>query len=81
MVTFVTSSSMFSGVLDMVKKKQQESVFKEAWNNMSKDFNKFMPEKLRVQKGKMKFVLWLFILEVIVFGAIGRFIYKWWVGP
>jgi len=65
----------------MVKKKQRESVFKEAWNNMSEDFNKFMPEKLRAQKSKKKFVLWLFILEVIVLGAIGRFIYKWWVGP
>lgn len=64
----------------MSKKKQQESVFKEAWNNMSEDFNRFMPEKLRAKQGKKKFVLWLFILEFVVFGAIGTFIYKWWLG-
>ncbi|MCF6266298.1 MAG: hypothetical protein L3J57_07105 [Desulfuromusa sp.] len=64
----------------MSKKKQQESIFKEAWDNMSEDFNKFMPEKLRARKGKKKFVLWLFILELIIFGAVGTFIYKWWVG-
>ncbi|MDA3902829.1 MAG: hypothetical protein PF441_05185 [Desulfuromusa sp.] len=63
----------------MVKKKQRKSVFKEARDNMSEDFNKFMPEKLRAQKGKKKFVLWLFILEVVVLGVLGRFIYKWWL--
>ncbi|MFK5927784.1 MAG: hypothetical protein QM483_14250 [Desulfuromusa sp.] len=63
----------------MGNKKQRESVFKEAWDNMSEDFNRFMPEKLRTQKGKKKFVLWLFILELVIFGAIGTFIYKWWV--
>ncbi len=64
----------------MSKKNQQESVFKEAWNNMSEDFNRFMPEKLRGRKDKKTFVLWLFILEVVIFGAIGTFIYQWWVG-
>ena len=64
----------------MVKKKKQESVFKEAWENMSEDFNRFMPEKLRGRKDKKKFVLWLFILELVVFGAIGTFVYRWWVG-
>ncbi len=64
----------------MVKKKKQESVFKEAWENMSEDFNRFMPEKLRGRKDKKKFVLWLFILELLVFGAIGTFVYRWWVG-
>lgn len=64
----------------MSKKKQQESVFKEAWENMSEDVNKFMPEKLRARKDKKKFVLWLFILELIIFGIIGTFIYRWWAG-
>ena len=64
----------------MVKKKKLESVFKEAWENMSEDFNRFMPEKLRGRKDKKKFVLWLFILELLVFGAIGTFVYRWWVG-
>lgn len=64
----------------MVKKKKQDSVFKEAWDNMSKDFNKFMPEKLRGKQGKKKFVLWLFILEVVVFGVIGKLLYNWLSG-
>jgi len=64
----------------MRKKKQRESVFKEAWNNMSEDFNGLMPEKLRAREDKKKFVLWLFILELVIFGAIGTFIYKWWLG-
>lgn len=63
----------------MVKKKEQESVFREAWNNMSEDFNGLMPEKLRERKGKKKFVLWLFILELIVLGGVGTLIYRWWI--
>ena len=58
------------------KKKQQESVFKEAWSNMSEDFNRFMPEKLR-NKDKKPFVLWLFIAEVLVLGLLGKFVYDW----
>lgn len=64
----------------MGKKKKQESIFKEAWENMSEDFNRFMPEKLRQKKNKKKFVLWLFILELVAFGAIGTFVYQWWAG-
>ncbi|MDX2495572.1 MAG: hypothetical protein QNK27_11475 [Desulfuromusa sp.] len=64
----------------MNKKKQRESIFKEAWDNMSEDFNKFMPEKLRARKGKKQFVLWLFVLELIIFGVVGTFVYRWWVG-
>jgi uncharacterized ion transporter superfamily protein YfcC len=63
----------------MVKKKKQESVFKEAWSNMSEDFNGLMPESLRERKGKKKFVLWLFILELLVLGGVGTLIYQWWV--
>lgn len=64
----------------MSKKKLQENVFKEAWNNMSSDFNNLMPEKLRQRKDKKKFALWLFMLELVVLGAVGTFIYQWWVG-
>ncbi len=62
------------------KKPPKESVFKEAWDNMSEDFNGLLPEKLRGQKDKKKFVLWLFVLEIVVFGAIGTFVYRWWTG-
>ncbi len=60
--------------------KKQDSILKEAWDNMSEDFNKLMPEKLRQRQDKKKFVLWLFVLELLVFGVIGKFVYEWWLG-
>ncbi|MCW8892756.1 MAG: hypothetical protein OQL18_05500 [Deltaproteobacteria bacterium] len=63
-----------------MKNKKKDGVFKEAWNNMSDDFNKFMPEKLRAKQGKKKFVLWLFVLELVILGVVGKLIYQWWVG-
>lgn len=59
--------------------KQQQSVFKEAWENMTEDFNRLLPEKLR-NKDKKKFALWLFVLEVVVIGVIGKLVYEWYVG-
>jgi hypothetical protein len=59
---------------------RRESVLQEAWNNMSRDFNRLLPEKLRARKGKKKFMLWLFILELLVLGLIGKLVYLWWVG-
>jgi hypothetical protein len=61
----------------MGKKKKQDSVFREAWDNMSEDINKIMPEKLQGKQGKKKFVLWLFLLEVVVLGVIGKLVYNW----
>lgn len=63
----------------MDKKKKQDSVVREAWDNMSEDFNNLMPEKLRQRKGKKKFILWVFILELLVLGVVGKLIYQWWV--
>ncbi len=69
------------GFLSMAKKKsEKESVFKEAWDNMSDDFNGLLPEKLRGKKNKKQFVLWLFVLEIVLFGSLGVFIYRWWTG-
>jgi len=59
--------------------KKQQSVFQEAWSNMNSDFNHVLPEKLR-NKDKKKFVLWLFILEVVVLGGVGVLVWKWMVG-
>lgn len=61
----------------MRKKQKQESVFKEAWDNMSNDMAKILPEKLQKRKGKKKFALWLAILELVVFGVLGKFLYDW----
>lgn len=60
--------------------KKQQSVFLEAWSNMSEDFNRLMPEKLRQRKGKKKFVLWLFVLELVVLGVVGKFVIGWVAG-
>jgi len=56
--------------------KPQQSVFHEAWDNMTEDFNRILPEKLR-NKNKKKFALWLFVLEVVVLGVVGKFVYEW----
>lgn len=58
----------------------QESILREAWANMSRDFQKLLPEKLRKRIDKKKAVFWLFILELVVLGVIGKLIYEWWVG-
>ena len=59
-------------------KKNPDSVFREAWDNMSADFNRLLPEKLRQRQDKKKFVLWLFILELLVLGGAGTVLYRWW---
>lgn len=59
--------------------KPQQSVFREAWENMSEDFNRLLPETLR-NKDKKKFVLWLFVVEMVVLGGVGWIIYEWVVG-
>jgi len=57
----------------------QQSIFQEAWSNMTEDFNRVLPEKLR-NKDKRKFVLWLFVLEVVVLGGVGMLVYEWVAG-
>jgi hypothetical protein len=64
---------------DQASRKQQ-NVFQKAWSNMSADFNRLMPEKLRQRKDKKKFVVWLFILELVVLGVVGKFVYGWVTG-
>ncbi|MBE0598674.1 MAG: hypothetical protein IH614_15555 [Desulfuromonadales bacterium] len=62
------------------QKKQPDSVFQEAWKNMSDDLNKLLPKKLRQTQGKKKLLIWLFIVELVVLGAIGTAVYRWWLG-
>lgn len=61
----------------MIKKTKKDSIFKEAWDNMSSDINKVLPEKLHSTGEKKKFVLWLFIVEIIVLGVASWFGYNW----
>ena len=43
---------------------------------MSADFNRLLPEKAR-NKDKKKFILWLFLLELLVLGVVGKFLFDW----
>lgn len=60
--------------------KPQQSVIREAWRNMNEDLDRILPESLRRREGKKKFALWLFVVEVLVLGVVGKLIYAWWVG-
>lgn len=60
--------------------KPEQSVFAEAWQNLSADMGKFLPEKLRAGKGKWKFALALAAFELIVLGVVGKFLYDWITG-
>lgn len=62
------------------KPAKQESVFTEAWENMNRDFNRVLPEKLQARSGKKKFVLWLFLLELLALGLLGGGLWRWWSG-
>lgn len=64
----------------MKKKTEQESVFKEAWGNMSRDIDKLMPEKLRKRGAKKSFFLLFAILELLVIGVVGKLLYDWLIG-
>ena len=59
----------------------QDSVFKEAWENMNNDFSKFMPGFItkRIPKGKGKawVVVLVTLVELLVLGVVGKFVYDW----
>ena len=64
--------------------KKQDSVFTEAWENMSEDMSRFMPNFLQkgLKGGKKK--VWVMVaitfVELVVLGAVGKFVYDWFVG-
>lgn len=68
----------------MAKKPKRDSVLKEAWDNMNEDFSKVLPtsfaEKIGKRKWGWKLVLLVTVLELILLGAIGKFVYDWLTG-
>ncbi len=62
-------------------KKQQDSVFTEAWGNMSEDMAKIMPDflvkGLKGGKKKLWVVLAVTFVELVVLGVVGKFAYDW----
>ena len=65
--------------------KQQDSVFTEAWENMSEDMGKIMPDfltkRLQDRKGKVWVLVAITFVELVVLGVVGKFIYDWFVTP
>lgn len=63
--------------------KKQDSVFTEAWENMSEDMAKVMPAFLQkgLKGGKRK--AWVMVaitfVELVVLGVVGKFVYDWFV--
>lgn len=65
-------------------KKKPDNVFKEAWGNMSSDMSKILPEsvvkKLEGRKMKWQVLVLVTVLELVVLGVVGKFVYDWAVG-
>jgi hypothetical protein len=65
----------------MARKKKPDSVLKEAWENMSDDFSRVLPaavsEKMGKRKWGWKVVLVVTLVELVILGAIGKFLYDW----
>ena len=63
--------------------KKQDSVFTEAWENMSEDFGKVMPAFLQKGLKGVKRKVWVIVaitfIELVVLGVVGKFIYDWFV--
>lgn len=59
----------------------QQSVFREAWDNMSEDFSRFMPsfftKKFKNSRYKIWIVLFITLAELLVLGVIGKLAYDW----
>ena len=66
------------------KKKRQDSVVTEAWENMNNDMAKIMPDfvakRLQKPKGKVWVMVVLTFVELVVLGVAGKFVYDWFVG-
>lgn len=72
---------MILSITDIMKpKKTEQSVFAEAWQNMSADLERFLPQKLRGGRGKLRFALSLAFFELVVLGLIGKLAYDWLTG-
>lgn len=68
----------------MTRKKRQDSVFKEAWDNMRSDFSGLLPDTLADKLGKekrgWKVVVVVTLAELLLLGVVGKFLYDWLVG-
>ncbi len=60
---------------------QPDSVFKEAWDNMNNDMSRVMPDfiarRLKKKEGKMWVMVVVTVIELIILGVVGKFLYDW----
>jgi hypothetical protein len=47
---------------------------------MSGDFSRLLPEKLRKRQGKKLYFILFGILELVLLGAAGKYLYDWLTG-
>jgi hypothetical protein len=63
---------------------RQDSVFKEAWENMNHDMSRLLPNfmgrHLQKKEGKIWLMVVITLVELIVLGVIGKMIYDWFAG-
>ena len=63
---------------------QQDSIFKEAWENMNHDMSRLLPNfmgrHLQKKEGKMWLMVVVTLVELIVLGVVGKVIYDWFSG-
>jgi hypothetical protein len=72
-----------SGRPPATARKPRDSVFREAWENMNEDMARVLPDflvkRLRGGKGKVWVVALVTLVELVVLGAAGKFVYDWFV--
>ena len=60
---------------------KQDSVFREAWDNMNNDFARVMPSfisnRLQKKEGKMWVMVVITLVELLVLGIVGKLVYDW----
>jgi len=61
----------------------QDSIFKEAWQNMNEDMSRFMPEFITKRRPKGKGKVWVVVVvtlvELLILGVVGKLVYDWLV--
>ncbi len=64
-----------------VSQGRQESVFKEAWDNMNEDMARVLPDfivrHLQNRQGRGWVVFALVMVELLVLGVVGKLLYDW----
>jgi len=62
----------------------QQSVVKEAWDNYRADLARLLPaglaKKLESRRVRIGLTVAVTLLELVVLGVVGKWLYTWWTG-